>query len=162
MTRIPLIDDEPWARPFLANQLERLAQMIVSQTETLLQKQGIELPARSISSMIFIGEQENTSVAEIARYLNHPHQLVTQRIDGLINLGIVERVIDENDRRQKNLAFTKKGFSQYRKLKKHLNNQIITYTDLFDEIECDLSEVILSTMDRIEKWTLPERQKTRM
>jgi len=79
-----------------------------------------------------------------------------------INLGIVERVIDENDRRQKNLAFTKKGFSQYRKLKKHLNNQIITYTDLFDEIECDLSEVILSTMDRIEKWTLPERQKTRM
>jgi DNA-binding MarR family transcriptional regulator len=133
------IDEHPRRRAFLANTLERLASVIVAQGDELLRHSGIDFPSRAVSTVMMLGERPGLSAADIAKVLDQPHQLVTQRIELLVEAGIIARIEDEADARRKRLALTARGKRQYEALRRLIERMDRVFSDLFRELECDLS-----------------------
>ncbi len=123
---------------FVAYQLEHLADLISEQGELLLEDAGLEFPARTVSSLLLIGEHGEISTADIANILKQPHQLVTQRIELLITSKIIERFVDPNDGRRKILRLTVRGADQFKRLQDCLAKAVRAFAVLFEELECDL------------------------
>jgi DNA-binding MarR family transcriptional regulator len=151
------IDAHPLAGAFVANQLERLAALIVAQGDALLEDAGVSFPPRAVSTVLLMGERGGMSVADIAKTLAQPHQLVTQRIELLIELGIVRRADDPDDGRRKIVVLTAKGIEQARRLGVCLARAKAAFAGLFKEIDCDLPSVILRAMQALERSPLSAR-----
>lgn len=126
---------------FVANLLGRLVELIARQGDELLQDADITVPSRAVSCMLFVGDKVHASAADIAKSLNQPHQLVSQRVDVLIGLGFLERVSDPEDRRRKILVLTQAGNDQYRRLCARLAEAEQAFGDLFADIGCDLIDL---------------------
>jgi DNA-binding MarR family transcriptional regulator len=153
------IDAHPLKGAFLVNRLERLAELIVRQGETLLQDGGVEFPPRAASTVLLIGDRGAMSVADIAKALSQPHQLATQRVERLLELGIVERVPDPFDGRRWTLRLTRKGVDQFRRLKLRLVQTVDVFAALFEEIACDLDAAIARASRALEETSLTHRVK---
>jgi DNA-binding MarR family transcriptional regulator len=132
------VDAHRLSAAFVANQIERLADLIVAQGNDMLDASGIRFPSRTVSTVLFVGENEPTSTADIARALGQPHQLATQRVDLLTQLGILERIADPDDARRKQLRLTPEGRDQFSILTDRLEKAGQAFGALFAEIGCDL------------------------
>ncbi|MEQ1515306.1 MAG: MarR family transcriptional regulator [Usitatibacteraceae bacterium] len=155
-----LFDSHPFRGAFVANTLERLAWLIVDQGETVLRDAGLAFPSRAASTVLLLGESKRLSAADLAKALGQPHQLVTQRVDLLIELGIVSRAADDDDARRRILVLTPKGKRQFEKLKAHLVLAEAAFAALFAEIGYDLSGAALSAIAALERSPLQERVRT--
>ena len=142
---------------FLANQLHRLVDMISEQGDDLLAGAGLSLPSRAVSSVLLIGERGRISAADIAKELKQPHQLVTQRIEILIELDLVGRIDDPSDGRRKILTLTRKGKKELQLLGICLRDVERVFLDLYQEIECDLSAVTLRAMEVLSSKSIVDR-----
>jgi DNA-binding MarR family transcriptional regulator len=156
---MPFLDSHSLRAAFCANLLERLAARIIEQGEELLRDAGIEFPSRAASTVLLLSEHGRMSAADIAKSLVQPHQLVTQRIDLLIELGVVARIDDPEDARRKMLSLTPKGRKQSQKLKARLVLAEAAFAALFKEIGCDLSAVALKGMDALDRSSILVRAK---
>ncbi len=154
------LDAHPLAGAFIANKLDRLADIIVDQGETLLRDAGIGVPSRAVSLFLLVGEHRLVSAAGIAAILGQPHQVVSQRADILRDLALIERSGDPADGRRKTLALTQKGQGQYAKLQIILSEAANAFEGLFEEIECDLSAFALKAMDALARASLVDRIKS--
>ena len=153
------IDTHRLGSAFIAYQLERLAELIVAQGNDMLDAAGITFPSRAVSTVLFIGERQPTSTADIARALGQPHQVATQRVDLLIRLGIVERIDDPDDGRRKLLRLTRQGTAQFEVLTARLTKAGQAFEALFDEIGCNLSAVTQRASDSLLDAPLLARMK---
>ena len=156
---MPFLDSHSLRTAFVANLLERLVDQIVGQGEELLREAGVEFPPRAASTVLLLGEHGRMSAADIARSLALPHQLVTQRIDLLIELGIVARIDDPKDARRKVVRLTAKGRKQLQKLQSRLVLAEAAFMALFKEIGCDLSAAALKAMEALNHSSLLARTK---
>ncbi|MEH6410453.1 MAG: MarR family transcriptional regulator [Hyphomonas sp.] len=153
------IDRHMLGSAFIAFQLERLTELIVTQGNDMLDAAGITFPSRAVSTVLYIGEHQPTSTADIARALGQAHQVATQRVDILIRLGIVERVDDPDDGRRKLLRLTRQGKNQFQILTLRLAKAGQAFEALFDEIGCDLPAVIQRATDSLLNAPLLSRMK---
>jgi DNA-binding MarR family transcriptional regulator len=136
---VHFLDSHPLRGAFVANALERLVGLIVEQGEDVLRDAGLTFPSRAASTVLLLGERARLSAADLAKALGQPHQLVTQRVDLLIDLGIVSRAGDPGDARRRLLVLTAKGKRQFERLKARLALAESAFAALFAEIGCDLS-----------------------
>lgn len=157
MTLSTYTDTHQLRGAFVANLLSRLVDMIVEQGEHLLLDVGIDFPSRSVSTVLMIGEKDKISAADIAVTLNQPHQLVTQRIELLLDMKIVKRVSDPKDGRRKTLILTAKGTAQFKQLQTRLALADRAFKTLFEDIECDLISAAERAMDSLTCNTLLQR-----
>ena len=134
------LDSHPLRGAFVANTLERLASQIMEQGNALLRDAGLDFPSRAASTVLLLGEQARISAADLAKALDQPHQLVTQRVDLLIELGIVSRAGDPGDARRRILVLTSKGKRQFKALKARLTLAEAAFAALSAEIGCDLAD----------------------
>ncbi len=160
MTAKTFVDTHPLRGAFLANRLDRLADLISGQGEVLLQDLCIEIPPRAVSVFLLIGERGEISAAEIAGLLDQPHQLATQRIDLLIEAGVIERMPDPDDGRRKILKLTAKGRRQHLNVRLRLEDTARVFAALFEEIGCDLNECAERAADALTRRSLMERVAT--
>lgn len=151
------VDTHPLRGAFVANQLERLVDMIVLQGHALLEDAGLVFPSRAVSAVLLIGEYGTLSAADIASALAQPHQLVTQRIELLIDLGVVERVTDPTDGRRKLIELTRFGRDQLVRLQARLAESERAFAALFAEINCDLPSIADHAMEALERAPLLNR-----
>lgn len=151
------VDTHPLRGAFVANQLERLVELIVAQGEELLRQAGVQFPSRAASTVLLIGDKGEIAVADIAKALAQPHQLVTQRIELLMDLGIVKRANDPADGRRKIVVLTAKGVEQYRRLKARLAQAQTAFAALFAEIGCDLPAFALRAVEALKQRPLAQR-----
>ncbi len=151
------VDSDPWREAFVANLLDRLAGQIVEQGDDLLGDAGLIFPSRAVSSVLLIGQRGTISTADIAKTLDQPHQLVSQRIDLLIKFGVVERTDDPGDGRRKLLKLTRRGRDQYRRLQPCLSEATQAFVELFAEIECDLSAIAMRAMSALDRRSILDR-----
>ena len=151
------LDSHPLRGAFVASSLERLAAVIVEQGDDLLRDAGLDFPSRAASTVLLLGEQTRMSAADLAKALGQPHQLVTQRVDLLIDLGIVSRTRDRGDARRRNLVLTSKGKRQFVGLKARLTLAQATFTALSAEIGCDIASAVLSAIAALERSSLLDR-----
>ena len=152
-------DSRLFGNAFVASQLERVADLIVTQGEAILEDAGVEFPSRAVSAVLLIGERGQISAADIADALDQPHQLVTQRIELLIEAGVVDRVPDPEDGRRKILQLTDKGSLQFERLKLRLDEADKAFAALFKEIDCDLPAICRRTFDALSQSPLLKRIK---
>lgn len=151
--------DHPLSGAFLANKLDRLADLIADQGEALLGDAGLEMPSRTVSLLLLVGDHRKLSAADAAALLGHPHQLVTQRTELLIGLGLIERKDDPADDRRKVLMLSAKGKGQYARLRTRLSEAADAFGALFDEIGCDLAAMAVKAQAALERKPLRERIK---
>jgi len=154
---VPFPDDHPLSEAFLANRLERLSELIAVQGQGLLAAAGLEMPSRAVSLVLLVGERGGLSAADAAAALGLPHQLVTQRAELLIGLGLVERSDDPSDGRRKILKLSAGGLAQHAKLRALLADAARAFEALFDEIGCDLSAVSATARAALERVPLQDR-----
>jgi DNA-binding MarR family transcriptional regulator len=154
---MPFIDIHPLSGAFFANRLDRLADLIVAQGEELLRDAGLDMPSRTVSLILLIGDKRQISAAEIASLLEQPHQLVTQRAEILIDLKLVERRDDPADGRRKMLVLTKGGQEQYHALQIRLAEAANAFSALFKEIDCDLSALVTRATRALDEKPLLKR-----
>ncbi|MEM6748325.1 MAG: MarR family transcriptional regulator [Pseudomonadota bacterium] len=136
------LDDHPLEGAFLANRMDRLADLIVAQGKDLLADIGLDVPPRAVSAILIIGESGAVSTADIAEMLGQQHQVTTQRIELLITDEIVVRTPDPSDRRRKLLTLTKKGREHYAALRQRLETAAQVFDELCEEVGCDLPRVL--------------------
>ncbi|MBP6013953.1 MAG: MarR family transcriptional regulator [Alphaproteobacteria bacterium] len=154
---MPYPDAHRLSGAFLANRLDRLADLIVAQGEALLGEAGLNIPSRTVSLLLLVGDHGELSAADAATLLGHPHQLVTQRTELLIGLSLIARKNDPSDRRRKILTLSAKGKAQYARLQIRLAEAAAVFTALFDEIACDLSAMAAKAQAALERRPLLER-----
>ena len=154
------LDTHPLRGAFIANTLERLGGLIVEQGEDLFRDAGLTFPARAASTVLLLGERARLSAADLAKTLGQPHQLVTQRVNLLIELGIVSRTGDSRDARRRILVLTAKGKRQFEELQVRLTLAEAAFTALFNEIGCNLSDVALSAVAALERSSVRDRVRS--
>jgi len=154
------IDSNSLQHAFIANFLNQLADLISDQGEAFLAAGGIDLPSRATSAVLLIEELDECSVADLAKALDHPHQLVIQRVDVLVSLGLIKKVGDPNDGRRKILKLTTKGQQQLEGLKQKLGVAETIFRKLFAEIGCDIIDVLDRIKFELLETSLLERSET--
>ena len=157
MTSKNFLDAHQSSRAFVANLLDRVANLISRQGEQLLQEAGLAFPARALSTVLLIGERGGASVTDIAGVLEQPHQLVMQRVALLISSGTIERAADPDDKRRKVLRLTAQGVGEFERLQVVLAQADQAFAALFDEIECDLQSVLIRTSNALNRSPILER-----
>ena len=151
------LDSHPLRGAFVANTLERLASLIVEQGDVLLRDAELDFPSRAASTVLLLGERARISAADLVKALGQPHQLVTQRVDLLIKLGIVSRADDSGDARRRILVLTSKGKRQFERLKPCLAHAEAAFAALSAEIGCDLSGAALSAIAALGRSSVLDR-----
>ena len=127
---------------FVANRLSALVDLIAQQGDLLLQDAELSIPSRAVSCVLLVGDQGQLSAADIAKALQQPHQLATQRVEALLELGLLKRIDDPQDGRRKILTLSARGRDQYARLKVRLAEAEQAFLDLFAEIDCELPAVV--------------------
>lgn len=155
-----LINKNSLQHAFIANYLNQIADLISDQGEAFLAAGGIALPSRATSAVLLIGELDECSVADLAKSLDHPHQLVIQRVDVLVSLGLIKRVSDPNDGRRKILKLTPKGRQQLDALKQRLHLAESIFRSLFEELGFDIVDVLDRIKIELQETSLLERSET--
>ena len=150
-------DEHALKGAFVSNKLLRLVDLIALQGDDLLRDAEITLPSRAVAYTLFIGDKGQASLADIAKALDEPHQLSAQRVEGLIQLGLLERKDDPKDRRRKALSLTRKGKRQYQLLLVRLEEIEQALSDLYTEIGYDLPEILEAAIDALGRTPLLDR-----
>lgn len=150
-------DEHALKGAFLSNKLLRLVDLIGLQGNELLQDAGITLPSNAVALILYVGDQKQASLAEIARALDESHQLTAHRVDPLIQSGLLERRDDPNDRRRKALSLTRKGKAQYQLLLERLKEIEQALAGLYAEIGHDIPTILEAAITALTRSSLLER-----
>ena len=150
-------ENHPLQGAFVSHCLNALSDLIADQGQEMLCAADITVPSRAVSIVLIVSERGEISAADIAQALDQPHQLVTQRVDLLVKLGMLERAIDPQDKRRKTLLLTPIGETQTARLVKRLEQASSAFAALFAEIECDLVEMSNKAAEALERTPLLAR-----
>jgi DNA-binding MarR family transcriptional regulator len=152
-----IMDTHALSGAFVSNKLLRLVETLADQGQVLLSSAGIDIPPRAISTVLMIGEIPDVAAADIATSLDQPHQVATQRIAALIELGLITRRPHATDSRRKVLVLTTRGRAQYQSMMVMLEKIRAAMDALFDEIGCDLAAKAVEAVAALQARTLIER-----
>ena len=150
-------DEHALKGAFLSNLLLRLVDLIASQGDDLLREAEITVPARAVACVLFIGDQDEASLADIAKALDESHQLAAHRVEGLIELGLIERRDDPRDRRRKILSLTPKGRGQYKRLRARLTEIEAAFSGLYEELGIQIPTIIEDAIEALHRTPLLDR-----
>jgi len=142
---------------YLGKHAQDLLMKTSEQIGYVYRDRGLTIPVLVSSTLHFLSTQKNASLADVARALDLAHQHVTQRVEKLITMGLVEKTPDAVDRRRSNLNLTKRGRKEARLLKQCMEDTAAAYEELYTEIECDLARALRQAIEAIERRPLWER-----
>ena len=159
MKRDAYFDTHPLSPVFLGHELGVLRDKIAAQGDEYLKRQGLSFPSRLCSTLIIIEENQPVTSADIGRFLDIVHQHVTQRVNRLIDLGLVRRQVNQQDFRQKDLLLTPEGEKQVGQMYRSLELIKKSYEQWFDELNVDLSLAVRRAIESLERETIEERTR---
>lgn len=124
------VDDEV----FLGRAAERLSTLIADQSKAVFDAAGLVIPVRSCSLMSVLAKLGCASASDLARELDHSHQLVLQKIPKLIRLGLIAQGDDDDDARRRVFHLTDEGIRQLAIFERCANRIVTAYQGLFEEV----------------------------
>jgi len=139
MPNRPFYEQLSIAPAFVGARAQRLASLIGEQGDALLENVGSVIPARCISTIIYLDKNGPSSLVEIARALNEQHQLTAHRAKQLERLSIVTRKPDANDKRRRTFQLTQKGRDEAKRVEANCHLAIDIFDTISDEIGLDLN-----------------------
>jgi len=147
------------APAFLGHSLTQLVSTIEMQGDQFLKEQGFEAPSRICSVLLTLNTNGDSSIADIAHSLGLSHQLVTQRINLLIKLGVAEEYAHPEDGRKCLICLTQKGKKQAQGLLGISNLAGRAYQELFNELGVDFERVVLQVNTALKERSISLRAR---
>ncbi len=144
---------------FLAHNARRLADLLVAQGTEMLQANGLRTPSSAVSTVLHLRDVEATTVTDLAKVFGHTHQMAAQRIAGLVERGLVERICNRNDRRSSLVSLTSAGRKEALQLANVVVRASAALDGLLREIGCDLTEAILTAERHLQRRPLLARME---
>jgi len=143
-------------RTFLGRLAEDLSDLVASQSQVLFSAREIAIPVRSVSLMVALDRLQPATATDLADALEKSHQLVSQKLPKLLQLGLVERIECPTDRRRKLYSLTEAGcvnLERFADLQPALER---AYTELAAEVG-DIHALLRKTARALETVSLAER-----
>ena len=131
---------------FLAHRLRRLSDLMVDQVGAALLRDGLTVPARSISTLLLLRERGPLGPVEIGRALRFSHPLMVRSLRTLEALGLVEAIPDEADQRRRRVQLTADGAREADRGLAITDEVARQLSDRADEAGIDLA-LLLSAID---------------
>ncbi len=97
----------------LGSRLKRLSERISSEVASIYEQQGINFEPRWFPVFHYIGCQHEASIVEIAKAIGVTHPAVNQIARELLSIGLIDEVVDSDDKRKRLLSLTSKGRKLY-------------------------------------------------
>jgi DNA-binding MarR family transcriptional regulator len=94
-------------------------------------------------ALLEIGELDQISIGDIADFLNLDKSTLSRTIDNLVKLGLVNRVINPEDRRYMKVNLTEQGKKVYDEINNQCNNY---YQEMFNFIPEDKHKQVLESL----------------
>ncbi|MFC7049405.1 MarR family winged helix-turn-helix transcriptional regulator [Emcibacter nanhaiensis] len=133
------------------------AMLISRQAETVYEDRGIEFPVIVSSTLLCLAEVGSASLVEIARTLDHPHQLVAQRVKTMAKLDLITSAPDPDDRRRTIFRLTPKGWQQANLLKDYRRDAALVFSALSEEVSADLLALLHQAVTALKDKPLADR-----
>ena len=146
-------------RAYLGKRLQDLLDLTHVQMKLVYESHGLIIPVEGSSTLQALRPGSRQALADLARTLNQPHQLVAQRLEKLVRLGLAERSPDRNDKRRFEFALTQAGTEQWHLLDRIMRNAIDVNKGLFEEINIDLIEALDNAISHLNERGLQDRFK---
>ena len=135
---------ESLGNEYLAHFSRRLSDLIIEQASVILQEAQLVTPTTAISSILFLANEKDVTVAALADALGVSHQMATQRINALEKLKLLQRVEDQEDKRAKKIVLTELGKQEAAFLTPLTHQLKSAFDSLEAELDCSLTKVIRS------------------
>jgi DNA-binding MarR family transcriptional regulator len=148
------LDHDP---AFMGKMALDLASLIARQAEAVYEARGMAFPVIVSSALLLLAETGPASMTEIAEGLGHSHQLVKQRVDTLMKLGLVQSHRDPDDGRRTLLSLTNEGTAQAARLTEYRREAARVFTTLSEEIGVNLADVLPRAREALERTPLAAR-----
>ena len=121
-------------------QIERLTDIIMMMQRCFIQHLSAELSRGQVSFPQFfllghIALHDALSMTEVAEKMSHTTAAATGLVDRLENLGYVQRVHDEGDRRKVRVKITAKGCSLVERIRQDIVGKLSLFTGLLTPTE---------------------------
>jgi len=136
---------------FLANMADRLSDAICNQTAELNKRNGSITPVKSTSTMLYLLENGPATLMELSRSLDYSHQLTSLRLKPLEKLGLVDRQVDEDDKRKKVIRLTEEGLADAKILQSICTLTADLINEKFASLNVDLMAELENMLISIEK-----------
>jgi len=94
---------------FLAHRLRRLSDGLVDQVGAALVRDGLTVPARSMSTLLLLKARGPLGPVEIGKSLRFSHPLMVRSLRTLEALELVEAIPDDADQRRRRVRLTAMG-----------------------------------------------------
>lgn len=144
-------------KAYLGKLAQDLLLLSSNQVMEVYAQRGIDIPVEVSSTLNHLYNNDNVALANVAMALDIPHQLASQRIKKLLKLNLVKKQGDPNDMRRSVLTLTEKGQQQAILLIECMNDMAIIYDAVYQEIGCDLPEVLNSAINALKGKSLINR-----
>jgi DNA-binding MarR family transcriptional regulator len=142
---------------YLGKFAQNLILETLNQEKEIYENYGIIFPVRASSTVEMIKRKPGISLSEIARALGFTHQLVAQRIKILSNMSLIEKRSDTDDRRRYGYFLTPAGQKQARLLQSCIEDISQVYSDLYEEIDCDLPAKLAGAISALKSRPMLQR-----
>ena len=113
---------------------------------TTLADINVDIKFPHFEIMTVLKEEGTLHVAEIGEKLQIAKAQMTHLIDKLVELEMVDRNIDKNDRRTINIALTEKGSAFMKTHEKNVINAVREYISFLEEDELEALSLSLRTL----------------
>jgi len=133
---------EELGSPYMAHFCRRLADLIIEQGSEILAERGLTTPSTALSTIFYLDQNQSTTVASLASALDVSHQMATQRINGLVKLGLVTRSSSDEDKRAKFVVLTPMGKNEAKQLYPFVTEMTQVFEDFEAELDCELTNII--------------------
>ncbi|MEO0574416.1 MAG: MarR family transcriptional regulator [Pseudomonadota bacterium] len=154
------IDSETTRKAFLGKQAHDLLQLSSAQVAVIYEARGLAIPVKVSSTLQCLDRGGPMTLAELARQLDVTHQLAAQRVSKLISLRLLKRLEDPEDGRRSQLVLTRAGNHQAQLLAECISEIAEVYSDLYQEIECDLPAKLAAAINALKHNSIGQRLAT--
>lgn len=140
------LDDRATDLAFLGKKFQDLTLLLQAQAGAVYQSRGMVFPVVTSATLLILGRQGAISQASIARLLDRPHQLVSQRIRNLEKLDLVTKAPSPEDARVSLFSLTPEGKRQYDMLESYCEEAAHAFEALSRDLGFDLPGILDRTL----------------
>ena len=144
-------------KALLGKRAEDLSNLIEEQSQPIFDSLGIIVPIKSCSTLLSLFELQQASVTDLARQLDHSHQLVKQKLPKLLKLGVIQQSPDKEDKRRTLYSLTPKGEAQSQKIKEYLKQSEKLVDSISKDIGVDIFDAIDNAIKAMKERSLLDR-----
>ncbi len=123
----------------------------------MLRENKLRTPASAVSTVLYLNQVGAATLTDLSEAFGYTRQMAAQRVAGLEKAGLLEKKSNETDRRSHLVTLTPTGRGEAVALADIVVRASAVFDALFDEIDCNLTEMILEAERRLHEVPLSIR-----